>query len=59
MENQIVIDFPGATFHAYIARPAKLPAPAVVVPAAIRQPNKAAKVSTRLTGDLLDAHGMV
>jgi hypothetical protein len=31
MENQIVIEFPDATFHAYISRPAKLPAPAVVV----------------------------
>jgi carboxymethylenebutenolidase len=31
MENQIVIESPGAKFHAYISRPAKLPAPAVVV----------------------------
>jgi dienelactone hydrolase len=31
MENQIVIDSPDGTFRAYISRPAKLPAPAVVV----------------------------
>src|ERR1700722_9826927 len=31
MEKQIVIAFPDGTFHAYITRPAKLPAPAVVV----------------------------
>ncbi len=31
MENQIVIESPDAKFHAYISRPAKLPAPAVVV----------------------------
>jgi carboxymethylenebutenolidase len=31
MENHIVIDSPDGTFRAYIARPAKLPAPAVVV----------------------------
>ena len=31
MENQIVIESPDGTFHAYISRPAKLPAPAVVV----------------------------
>src|ERR1700759_3990412 len=31
MENQIVIQSPDARFHAYIAQPAKLPAPAVVV----------------------------
>src|SRR6204780_4189947 len=31
MENQIVIRSPDATFHAYISRPAKLAAPAVVV----------------------------
>jgi carboxymethylenebutenolidase len=31
VENQIVIESPDAKFHAYISRPAKLPAPAVVV----------------------------
>jgi carboxymethylenebutenolidase len=31
MENQIVIESPDAKFHAYISRPAELPAPAVVV----------------------------
>jgi carboxymethylenebutenolidase len=31
MENQIIIKSPDGAFHAYIARPAKLPAPAVVV----------------------------
>jgi carboxymethylenebutenolidase len=31
MENQMTIVSPDGTFHAYIARPAKLPAPAVVV----------------------------
>jgi carboxymethylenebutenolidase len=31
MENQIVIESPDGTFRAYISRPAKLPAPAVVV----------------------------
>jgi carboxymethylenebutenolidase len=31
MENQITIESPNATFHAYISRPAKLPAPVVVV----------------------------
>jgi carboxymethylenebutenolidase len=31
MENQIVIDSPDGTFHAYISRPRTLPAPVVVV----------------------------
>src|SRR5580704_12553067 len=31
MQNHIVIDSPDGTFGAYISRPAKLPAPAVVV----------------------------
>ena len=31
MENRMTIELPDGTFHAYIARPAKLPAPAVVV----------------------------
>ena len=31
MENRIIIESPDATFHAYISRPAKLPAPVVVV----------------------------
>src|ERR1700685_2958464 len=31
MENQIVIESPDGTFRAYISRPAKLPAPVVVV----------------------------
>jgi carboxymethylenebutenolidase len=31
MENHITIESPDGTFRAYISRPAKLPAPAVVV----------------------------
>src|SRR5580704_17667266 len=31
MENQIVIESPAGSFRAYISRPAKLPAPAVVI----------------------------
>ena len=31
MEKQIVIESPDGTFRAYISRPTKLPAPAVVV----------------------------
>src|ERR1700693_3302178 len=31
MKNQIVIESPDGAFHAYISRPAKLPAPVVVV----------------------------
>jgi hypothetical protein len=31
MENQIVVESPDGTFRAYIARPVKLPVPAVVV----------------------------
>src|SRR5271156_1885952 len=31
MENHIVVESPDGKFHAYISRPAKLPAPAVVV----------------------------
>src|ERR1700728_3051370 len=31
MDNQIVVGSPEGTFHAYIARPAKSPAPVVVV----------------------------
>src|ERR1700720_4728677 len=31
MENQIIIESSDGTFHAYVSRPAKLPAPAVVV----------------------------
>ena len=31
MENHIIIESPDGTFRAYISRPAKLPAPAVVV----------------------------
>jgi carboxymethylenebutenolidase len=31
MENQMTIESPDGTFHAYVSRPAKLPAPAVVV----------------------------
>src|SRR5258708_35473042 len=31
MENHIIIESPDGTFHAYISRPAKLPAPTVVV----------------------------
>src|SRR5208282_4602115 len=31
MDNHIVVESPDGTFNAYVARPAKLPAPAVVV----------------------------
>jgi carboxymethylenebutenolidase len=31
MKNHIIIESPDGTFRAYISRPAKLPAPAVVV----------------------------
>ena len=31
MENQVIIESPDGTFHAYVSRAAKLPAPAVVV----------------------------
>ncbi len=31
MQNQMTIESPDGTFHAYVSRPAKLPAPAVVV----------------------------
>jgi carboxymethylenebutenolidase len=31
MDNQIVVESPDGTFHAYISRPASLPAPVVVV----------------------------
>jgi carboxymethylenebutenolidase len=31
MENQMTIETPDGTFHAYVSRPAKLPAPAVIV----------------------------
>ncbi|MGB6447094.1 MAG: dienelactone hydrolase family protein, partial [Xanthobacteraceae bacterium] len=31
MENQIIIQSPAGNFQAYISRPAKLPAPAIVV----------------------------
>ena len=31
MDNHIVVESPDGAFHAYISRPAKLPAPVVVV----------------------------
>src|SRR5271163_1792209 len=31
MDNHIVVESPDGTFHAYVARPDKLPAPAVIV----------------------------
>ena len=31
MQNQMTIESPDGIFHAYVSRPAKLPAPAVVV----------------------------
>lgn len=55
MENQIIIKSPNAAFHAYIARPAKLPAPAVVV----LQELFGVNADIRATCDELAAQGFI
>src|ERR1700691_5451637 len=55
MENQIVIRSPDATFRAYISRPAKLPAPAVVV----LQELFGVNADIRATCDELAAQGFI
>ncbi|HEY1981775.1 MAG TPA: dienelactone hydrolase family protein [Xanthobacteraceae bacterium] len=55
MEKQIVIESPDARFHAYIARPAKLPAPAVVV----LQELFGVNADIRATCDELAAQGFI
>ena len=55
MENQIVIESPDGTFHAYISRPAKLPAPAVVV----LQELFGVNADIRATCDELAAQGFI
>src|SRR5208282_564474 len=55
MENQIVIRSPDATFCAYISRPAKLPAPAVVV----LQELFGVNADIRATCDELAAQGFI
>ena len=55
MENRIVIQSPDGPFHAYIARPAKLPAPAVVV----LQELFGVNADVRATCDELAAQGFI
>ena len=55
MENQIVIKSPDGSFHAYIARPATVPAPAVVV----LQELFGVNADIRATCDDLAAQGFV
>src|SRR6266436_7787115 len=55
MEKQIVIESPNGTFHAYISRPAKLPAPAVVV----LQELFGVNADIRATCDELGAQGFI
>src|SRR5260370_37794040 len=55
MENQIVIQSPDGTFRAYISRPAKVPAPAVVVLQELFGVNAA----IRATCDELAAQGFI
>jgi carboxymethylenebutenolidase len=55
MENQIVIESPDGTFSAYISRPAKLPAPAVVV----LQELFGVNADIRVTCDELAAQGFL
>jgi len=55
MENQIVIESPDGSFHANISRPAKLPAPAVVVLHEVFGVN----MDMRATCDELAAHGSI
>ena len=55
MQNQTTIEYPGAKFRAYISRPAKLPAPAVVV----LQELFGVNADIRVTCDELSAQGFV
>src|ERR1700734_2821783 len=55
MGNQIVIHSPDGTFHAYISRPAKLPAPVVVV----LQEFFGVNADIRATCDELAAQGFI
>jgi carboxymethylenebutenolidase len=55
MDSQLVIKSPTATFHAYISRPAKLPAPAVVV----LQELFGVNADIRATCDELAAQGFI
>ena len=55
MENQIVIESPDGTFRAYISRPAKLPAPVVVV----LQELFGVNADIRATCDELAAQGFI
>jgi carboxymethylenebutenolidase len=55
MGNQIIIESPDATFHAYISRPSKLPAPAVVV----LQELFGVNADIRATCDELAAQGFI
>ena len=55
MENQIAIESPDGTFRAYISRPAKLPAPAVVV----LQELFGVNADIRATCDELAAQGFI
>ncbi|HEY1505614.1 MAG TPA: dienelactone hydrolase family protein [Stellaceae bacterium] len=55
MENQIIVASPNARFHAYIARPAKLPAPVVVV----LQELFGVNADIRATCDELAAQGFI
>jgi hypothetical protein len=55
MENQIVIESPDGTFRAYISRPAKLTAPAVV----ILQELFGVNADIRATCDELAAQGFI
>jgi carboxymethylenebutenolidase len=54
-ENQLVIHSPDGTFHAYVARPAQLPAPAVVV----LQELFGVNADIRATCDELAAQGFI
>src|SRR5271163_1017622 len=55
MDNHIVVESPDGTFHAYVARPAKLPAPAVVV----LQELFGVNADIRATCDELAAQGFI
>ena len=55
MQNQTTIEYPGAKFRAYISRPAKLPAPGVVV----LQELFGVNADIRVTCDELAAQGFI
>jgi carboxymethylenebutenolidase len=55
MDKQIVVESPAGTFHAYISRPAKLPAPTVVV----LQELFGVNADIRATCDELAAQGFI